>query len=234
MAPTPGPISTTSRGSPANTRCLRARRFHSMYGSITRKNAALKRPRSACCSNPVSGGTVVAVVDHVGSRVSSVVDRHQRADHARSFRRGTTSLRRHRLVPLSDVPRGDLGSRSEAEAQADPFDMTLGGPFVDAQSRGDLAVRAPFADQRGDLGLAGRQRSRAARQPCASRGTGGSAPRQLCASPAYGRCERPGSTTSSAPRDAVGERCGLRRRVRPGLGHDAPPASGREPARAGR
>ena len=48
------------RGSSPKTRRLCARRFHSRYGPIRRKNTALKRPRAPCTSKPGAGDMAMA------------------------------------------------------------------------------------------------------------------------------------------------------------------------------
>ena len=137
-----------SWGSSPKRRRLCVRRFHSMYGSIRLKKAALKRPRAPCTSNAGRGGHGHGGIDHESS-LRRVVGHRTVRRSARRVRRGTTPTSKAlqgRFV-LGDVPGGDLGARPEPQAQADPFDVTLGGTLVDAQARRDLAVGAPLAHQ---------------------------------------------------------------------------------------
>ena len=149
-----------ARGSSPKTRRLCVRRFHSRYGPIRLKNAALKRPRAPCTSKPVAGDMAMAESITEGPDVAGGSVTALCADPARRVRRGTTPTSKtvQGRSRLGDVPGGDLGARPEPQAQADPFDVTLGGTLVDAQARRDLAVGAPLAHQARHLALASRQR----------------------------------------------------------------------------
>src|SRR4051794_13671097 len=54
-------------------------------------------------------------------------------------------------------PGGDLGAGADSEPEADPLDMSLGGPLLDAQPPGDLPVGQSLGDECSDLQLPWRQ-----------------------------------------------------------------------------